>query len=85
MVRLNEKIKTKYIIKTFLCCNKGKKFTARQITDFIVGNKLNSNTSEVHYNAISRLIRGDQYPNSVLSDVKVEKIKGRNYYYMEME
>lgn len=83
MVNLDEKTKAKYVIKTFLCCNKGRKFTAREICNFIVENKLNRSNTSIHYNAIARLIKEDKYPNHILSNVKVEKNKGRNYYYIE--
>ena len=81
--KLNEKLRAKYVILTFLCCNRGKKYTAKQICDFIVRNNLNSRNSEVHHNAISRLVEGDKRSKSVLQDVQVEKRSGRNYYYME--
>ena len=83
MSRINEKLKTKYIIKTFLCCNRGQKFTARQIVEFIISNELNSINTEVHQNAISRMINSDIQFGSILKDVKVEKVNGRNYYWME--
>lgn len=80
MARMNEKVKTKYIIKTLLCCNKGKKFSTKDICNFIIENKLHSRNTEINQNAIARLIKADQIPNSVLTDVKIEKIKGKNYY-----
>lgn len=81
--KLNEKLRVKYVILTFLCCNRGERFTAKEICEFIVRNKLNSRNSEVHHNAISRLVESDKHSKSVLQDVQVEKRGGRNYYWME--
>ena len=81
--KLNEKVRAKYVILTFLCCNRGRKYTAKQICDFIVRNNLNSRNSEVHQNAISRMVQSDKATKSVLQDVQVEKRSGMNYYYME--
>ena len=81
--KLNEKVRAKYVILTFLCCNRGRKFTAKQICEFMVNNHLNSRNSEVHQNAISRMIQSDKNTKSVLQDVQVEKRSGRNYYYLE--
>ena len=83
MGRVNEKLKTKYIIKTFLCCFRGEKFTSKQIADFIIANELNSINTEVNKNAIARMINSDIQFGSILKDVKVKKIKGRNHYWME--
>jgi len=70
----------KYVLKTFLCANKGKKYTAKEIYTFIVDNKLNSKGTELNRSAISRLVKSDTY---VLSDVKMEKIKGRTYFWVD--
>lgn len=83
MARVNEKIKTKYIIKTFLCAFRGQKFTSRQIADFIIDNELNSVNTEVNKNAIARMINSDIQFGSILKDVQVEKINGKNHYWME--
>ena len=74
VTKCEEKVKMKYVLKTFLCCHRGKKFTAKQITDFILENKLNSRNSELNRSAISNLIRSDVY---ILRDVKYEKRNGR--------
>ena len=78
--RCEEKVKMKYVLKTFLCANKGKKYTAKEIYTFIVDNKLNSKGTELNRSAISRLVKSDTY---VLSDVKMEKIKGRTYFWVD--
>ena len=83
MVKLNEKLRAKYVIKTFLCAHRGKKFTARQICAFIVENKLCSKNSELHQNAVARMIQSDKRYGTILRDVQVEKVRGRNFYYME--
>ena len=83
MGRINEKLKTKYIIKTFLCCNRGQKFTSKQLVDFILLNGLNSANTEMNQNAVARMINHDIQFGSVLGNVKCEKIDGRNHYWME--
>lgn len=73
VTKCHEKVKMKYVLKTFLCCNKGKKFTAKEIVNFILENKLNSSNSELNRSAITRLIKSDVY---ILRDVKCEKEDG---------
>lgn len=70
--KCNEKVKMKYVIKTFLCANKGKKYTSRQLCNFIVKNKLNSKNSYINPSAVTRLISSDTY---LLRDVMMEKDK----------
>lgn len=77
--RCSEQVKMKYVIKTFLCCNKGKKFTAKQICKFILDNKLSSRDSELNRSSIARLIKSDVY---ILSDVHIEKKGNLNYYFI---
>ena len=83
MARERDKTKTKWIILTFLLCNKGKKFTTSQMSDFLIENKLNRKNSELKSSAIARMINSDIQFGTILRDVKVEKVRGRNYYWME--
>ena len=80
--KCDEKVKMKYVIKTFLSCNRGKRFSAKEICEFIVGNGLNSRNSELNRSAIAHLIKSDVY---ILSDVRMERVNGsgRLLYWVE--
>ena len=83
MARDTDKTKAKWILLTFLICNKGKKFTTKQLADFLIENNLNRSNSELQPNAIARMINSDIQFGTILRDVQVEKIRGRNHYWME--
>ena len=83
MARDTDKTKAKWIILTFLICNRGKKFTSKQLQDFIVENNLYRSSSELNKVAISRMIASDKKFGTILRDVQVEKVGGRNYYWVD--
>ena len=80
--KLKERTKYKIVVRTFLSANKGKKYTARQINDFIIENKLCSSKSLIHYNALIRLVKEDKRMNGILSNVEFEK---KHLYYFWIE
>lgn len=75
MARSTEE-KVKLIIKTFLCANKGKKYTSGEIAHFINTNNLSLpgkfNITNV---MVTRLIKAD-YPAKMLGDVKMDRRSG---------
>ena len=63
--------------------NKGKKYTAKQICDFVNCGRFSLNQSSVEPRTISHLVNSAKYSaGSMLYDVKVEKRHGYNYYWV---
>ena len=78
---LDTKIRT--LIKAFLVLNKGKKYTARQISDFINCGEFHLNQSSVTPHQVTYYINMGKYvPKHILYGVHVEKIQGRNHYWL---
>lgn len=80
--KCDEKVKMKYVIKTLLSCNKGKKFTAKEICEFIVENKLNSRNSMINQSTVSRLIKSDVY---LLRSIQIDEDSHPNRYYINID
>ena len=76
--------KVRTLIKAFLVCNKGKKFTAKQIAEFINNGRFALNQSSVEPKTVSYHINCAKYNvKSMLYDVMVEKQYNLNYYWVE--
>lgn len=67
-------LKVRYIVLTFLMCNRGKKFTAKEIWSFIIENNLLPSTSTMPYpHALAGMVRRDKgKARGVLARVEME-------------
>ena len=75
--------KVRTLIKAFLVMNKGKKYTAKQISEFINTGGFALNQSCVHPKTISYHVNAAKYNvKSQLYDVNVEKVNNLNYYWV---
>ncbi|MBP5699253.1 MAG: hypothetical protein J6W71_00135, partial [Methanobrevibacter sp.] len=75
---VDTKIRT--LIKAYLTFNKGKKCTASEIADFVNCNDFGLNQYSLHPTRVSNMINSAKYYRShILSDIRVEKINGRNH------
>lgn len=71
----------KYVIKTFLVCNKGKKYTGNEISKFITVNNFCNNRTDIPSGEVTRMIKKDY--QGILKDVKFEKVSGKHYFWVE--
>ena len=84
MVRKIVDTKVRTLIKAFLVCNRGKRFTAKEICEFINGGGFALNQSSVEPKTVSYHINCAKYNvKSMLYDVMVEKRYNLNYYWVE--
>lgn len=81
MVSAVNKMKVRSIMKTLLLCNKGKRFTAGEIVNFVNCNPFSMQKHSVTTQELSTYWRVDQGSNSsLLYDVSREK-KGNSFVY----
>ena len=84
MVRKIVDTKVRTLIKAFLVLNKGKKFTAKEISEFINNGGFALNQSHVHPKMVAYHVNSAKYNvGSMLHDVVVEKRGNLNYYWVE--
>ena len=84
MVKKIVDTKVRTLIKAFLVFNKGKKYTAKEICDWINNNSFALNQCSVDPKAVSYHVRGARYNNAhMLYDVRVEKVGSVNHYWVE--
>lgn len=75
--------KIRTLIKAYLVFNKGKKCSGKEIADFINTNKFGLAKHNVHPAEVYRMIVGGNQIGHILYDVKIEKIKNLNHYWVE--
>ena len=76
--------KAKYVILTFLTANKNKKFTAKQIKQFMLENKIMGTNLNITDKRIINYIKKDRLSTTgILKNVKIEKI-GRSIKFFIM-
>ena len=78
-------VKIRTLIKAFLVFDKGKKFSAKQICEWINCGRFGLNNKAVYPKTISYFINSAKYNTSnILNEVRVEKGYGNlNYYWVE--
>ena len=75
--------KLRTLIKAFLVSNKGKKYTAKDISEWICSNNFSLNGSIVNPLIIAKLIKAGKYrPNHILYDVECETRHNLKYYWV---
>ena len=83
MAKDYSKVKIRVLIKAYLVMNKGKKCTAKQISEWINANWFGMNRSLVNPNVIGRMINTERYQRSnILSELETEKVNGLSYYWV---
>ena len=81
---MNQKTKQKIVIRTLLCCFRGMKFTASDISQFIIRNKLYNKETHMSPVTVYSLINEEKKNGRcILNDVKKEKIGEIYYYWMD--
>ena len=84
MARETVKLKVRTLIKAYLVMNKGKRFTAKQISEWINSEWFGLNRALVNARTVSRLISSGMYCNSdILSEINYEKSGNLGYYWVE--
>ena len=79
---VNLKIRT--LIKAYLVFNKGKRCTAKEISEWINSGRFGLNRSLVNANVIGRLINANRFTSSnMMSEIKTEKVGNYRYYLVE--
>ena len=77
-------LKVRTLIKAYLVMNKGKRFTAKQISEWINSEWFGLNRALVNARTVSRLISSGMYCNSnILSEINYEKVSNLGYYWVE--
>ena len=77
-------LKVRTLIKAYLVMNKGKRFTAKQISEWINSGWFGLNRSLVNANVIGRLINANRFTSSnMMSEIKTEKVGNYRYYWVE--
>ena len=78
---MDTKIRT--LIKAFLVMNRGRKYTAKQICEFINNGEFHLNKGSANPKQVSHMIRHDQYAlSNMLYNVQVEKKGNLSYYWV---
>ena len=76
--------KLRTLIKAFLVFNKGKKYTAKEISSWINGGNFCLNRSLCNANIVGYLLSKGQYnPNHIFYDVCSEKQGNLKYYWVK--
>ena len=84
MAKETVKLKVRTLIKAYLVMNKGKRFTAKQISEWINSEWFGLNRALVNARTVSRLISSGMYCNSdMLSEINYEKVGNLGYYWVE--
>ena len=79
MVADSTENKAKLIIKTFLAAQPGKKFTSKQIAEFINNNNLGLCKYSVTNYAVTRWIKSAG-PRSLLGEINMERTSRKNVW-----
>ena len=79
MVADSTENKAKLIIKTFLAAQPGKKFTSKQIAEFINSNNLGLGKYSITNYTVTRMIKSAG-PRSLLSGIKMERTNRKNVW-----
>ena len=75
--------KLRTLIKAYLVFHRGKRCTAKEISEWINSNNFCLNRNVVNPNIIARLIYAGKYsPSHILYDVKSETIYNLKYYWV---
>lgn len=75
--------KVRTLIKAYLIFNRGKKCTAKQISEWINSERFSMNNVIVNPRLISYLISSGRYnPSHMLYDVECENRHNLNYYWV---
>ena len=70
------------IIKVFLLCNKGEKYSSKELCDFINGNRLGLHGHDVNPKEVTHYIRTDWHrKDTILHDVLGEKQADNRYLF----
>ena len=84
MAKETVNLKVRTLIKAYLVMNKGKRFTAKQISEWINSEWFGLNRALVNARTVSRLISSGMYCNSnILSEINYEKDGNLGYYWVE--
>ena len=84
MAKETVNLKVRTLIKAYLVMNKGKRFTAKQISEWINSEWFGLNRALVNARTVSRLISSGMYCNSnILSEINYEKVGNLGYYWVE--
>ena len=79
---IDTKIRT--LIKAYLTFNKGKKCTAKEIAEFVNNGDFGLNQYSLHPTRVSNMINSAKYYKShILSEINIEKINGRNHFWVD--
>lgn len=84
MAKETVNLKVRTLIKAYLVMNKGKRFTAKQISEWINSEWFGLNRALVNASTVSKLISSGMYCNSnILSEINYEKDGNFGYYWVE--
>ena len=84
MARETVNLKIRTLIKAYLVFNKGKKCTAKEISEWINSGWFGLNRTLVNANKISRLINSNRFTSSnMMSEINYEKSGNLGYYWVE--
>lgn len=85
MAKETVNIKVRTLIKAYLVFNKGKKCTAKEISEWINSHWFGLNRTLINPNKIGRLINANRFTSSnMLSEIKSEKSGNLRYYWVEV-
>jgi hypothetical protein len=77
-------MKIRVLIKAYLVFNKGKRCTAKEISEWINSGWFGLNRSLVNPNVIGKLISSGRYVSTnMLSELQTEKVGNLRYYWVE--
>ena len=77
--------KLRTLIKAYLVFHRGKRCTAKEISEWINGNSFCMNKTKVNPNVIARLIYAGRYAEGqkhIFGDVHCEKVYNLTYYWV---
>ena len=76
-------VKVRTLIKAYLVFNRGRKVTAKQISEWINGNYFGLNRSLVNARVVAQaLSKGIYNRNHILYEVECERVNGLKYYWV---
>ena len=85
MAKETVNLKVRTLIKAYLVFNKGKKCTAKEISEWINSHWFGLNRTLINPNKIGRLINANRFTSSImLSEIKSEKSGNLRYYWVEV-
>ena len=78
------KVRIRVLIKAYLVFNKGKRCTAKMISEWINSEWFGMNRSLVNPRTIARMISSERCQKAnILSEVQCEKVHNLSYYWVE--